>query len=584
MILSNILDVLFQNKEYNSSIANFYEKYVLTASYSYEEIIKHSQNFAKNISKHIESHREPILISLDTSAEFLFSFFGVVLSGNIPVPIAPSTLLLPKDYQVLLEQISEACEANHIISKLVTKSTELNTILVDELYLHNSKEDFSPEIKSDDICFIQFSSGSTQAPKGVAVTHKNIMSNLEQITEGMAVTNKDKICSWLPFHHDMGLIGSLLASLYSQVESHFFPPVDFILAPYSWLKLLSEKEITVIVAPNSAYNVCSKRVKEDQVKELNLSSLRLALSGAEPVNADICKKFLQVFKAAGLNSNVFFPVYGLAEATLAVTFPKVGSPLKTLQVDYDAITVNEQLKLSDNKDSSIELVSCGSPLNGIELDIIKKDGTKCGEGQIGQIMVRGPAIVKKYYQKQSHLNDGWLATGDLGFLYQGQLYIIGRIKDLIIVNGKNIAANDLEAKSCIAPQIRLGRIVAFSFLDKKQKEQVKIVAEVCDTSKKNREKLKLDLCHHLKSITPIKPEDIFFVPPLLIKKTTSGKVKRYYIKHKYLTGRVKYWEKFYRIFFLRSQFIILWLKLTYIFKERLAADTQKGLNYRKDGK
>jgi len=565
--LNSLLDILTKNKAYAEPICHLYAQYSLIESLSYSEILNQSKNYAQNLKKRLRCTNEPILISLDTSKEFLFSFFGILISGNIPVPVSSNTLMLKNDYIELIEKIRTSCHAKFIISNM-TFDFDIESIQPKDLTKESDEGMNLPSFQLDDICFIQYSSGSTRDPKGVAVSHGNILANLAQIKEGMKVTSRDKICSWLPLHHDMGLIGVLFASLYCRVESHLLSPLDFILSPQSWLKLISDHSISVIVAPNAAYSACTKKIKKTSFKDLDLSNIRLALSGAEPVNHKVCQQFIEHFKDVGLKENVIFPVYGLAEATLAVSFNDVGIEYPRLKINYDILTKQNKADTEVGKSDSIEIVSCGKALDQIEIQI-RQPNKLAVDCEVGEIFIKGPNIVSSYYLQETHLQNDWLSTGDLGFLKDGLLYIVGRIKDLLIINGKNIAANDIEAKACELSPLKLGRTVAFSHFDSHNQESAKLVAEVCLLSLKERNKLKVEICSHLRSILPLKPEDIFLIPPLLIKKTTSGKVKRFHIKESFLNKRVSRWEKNFIILFYRSQILILSLKVKFFIFEKI---------------
>ena len=264
-----------------------------------------------------------------------------------------------------------------------------------------------------------------------------------------------------------------------------------------------------------------------------------------------------------------FPVYGLAEATLAVTFPEPGSPIKAQNVNYDLLTKENKVSLEQSQELAKSIVSCGKPLTGTEIIIKNEQDKILSESNVGEIFIKGPSIAHNYYQQAGHLNDHWLATGDLGFLYEGELYIVGRKKDIIIVNGRNIAANDIENRACENPHLKLGKTVAFSFNDQNNNEQVRLVAEVGLTKENLRHEVKLELCEALRSLVALRPENISLVPPLLIKKTTSGKIKRYYIKKMYLLGKVNNWEENYYILFLRSQILLSWLKIKFSIKNKV---------------
>jgi fatty-acyl-CoA synthase len=574
--LQNLVDIIKKNIHLERKVCHFYDQYELKHAFSYSEILNNSIIYAKNIKQCVPTTKEPILISLETTPEFLFCFFGIIISGNIPVPVTSSTLTLPRDYTELIKQISESCQAKYIIAPNSFKSKSLIHLRADSLSKENSDSiELNFDLPNDDVCFIQYSSGSTQAPKGVSVTHKNILANLEQIKTGMEVTNKDIICSWLPLHHDMGLIGALLASLYTQVDSHLLSPLDFLLSPKSWLQLVSDKKVSVIVAPNSAYMACVKKVKINELHSPNFENLRLALSGAEPVNKDICEKFTGHLKSAGFKDNVMFPVYGLAECTLAVSFNKVGEKLHHLTVNYDKLTSEKIVEIVEESNISTNIVSCGKALPGTTIEIRKDNGKLLPELNVGEIFVKGPAVVSNYYNQSSHLQNDWLATGDIGFLSKKELFIIGRKKDLIIMNGRNIAALDIETKAYENNTFNIRRTVAFGFRDKELVEQVRIVAEVCETDSNKRIRIKEHICEQVRTLVSLKPENISLIPPLLIKRTTSGKVKRYYIKQMYLLGRVNKWEKNYMSLYYRSQFLIAKIKLTFIAKKIFYKLTKK---------
>ena len=561
------LDLILQHETFqDKKILHFYKRYELTSSLSYEDIYLSSLNYARNLKSIIKEKRIPVLISLETSQEFVYSFFGILMAGHIPVPVVTSSLMLPKDFSELIEHILTEAKTSYMISNLPCKIKNLNHISIEKLYQPNSSSFEISQIETSDICFLQFSSGSTQKPKGVAITHKNIMTNLAQISEGMQTKSHDKICSWLPLYHDMGLIGVLLSTLYCGGTAHLMSPLDFIFSPFKWLKLISKNQVSIMVAPNAAYASCVKKIKDQELSMLNLSSIRLALSGAEPVSENVCARFQKHFKKAKLKADVMFPVYGLAEATLAVTFPKLDAKFHSLKIDENCLNKSQKVKILDNENSDhITTVSCGYPLSGIQLEI-RKDNVVCQENEVGEIYLTGENVAKQYFNKKGHLQNTWLPTGDLGFMNKGMLYIVGRIKDLIIINGKNIAANDLEAKASFNSQyIKQGKIVAFSTLISGQ-EEVKMAIEVCRLDKNLHQKIREEAATKLGSIIPITPKDIYITPPLCLKKTTSGKVKRYEAKMGFAQGKIQHWQKYYTFYYLRSTLIMGLIGYKYILK------------------
>lgn len=562
--MQTLIDILNNKIHRLSPACHFYEDFKLVRSLTYKDILENANKYACYINNNYPEYgNKNILISLETSAEFVFSFFGIILSGNIPVPITSKTLILESDYNNLLKHITNTAKSDLILSDKKVDIPGVTTLLTKDLNSYRKERLFGKK-EIGNTAFIQFSSGSTQLPKGVEITHENILHNLEQIKKGMKVTDKDITFSWLPLHHDMGLIGILLSSLYTHAKAHMMPPVDFLKSPINWLKLLTKTETTIIVSPNSGYKTCTTQIKSYKENDINLSNIRLALSGAEQVNYDVCSNFQKDLAPFGLRENVIFPVYGLAESTLAVSFHEINTPIDFLKVDKDSL--QREMKIKQSPTSELRIVSCGKVLDGTQIKI-KKDQK---DSEVGEILLKGPSIALNYYNKESHLtSDGWLKTGDLGFIQNDLLYIVGRTKDMVIIAGRNIAAHDIEYKASQCANLKMGRIAAFSTLDKSNNEKVVIVAETDLYLKSKREELKKEISKKLSSLVPITSKEIHLVPTRLLKKTTSGKVRRHYVKKCYLSDNVKDWENSFIKLQLKSDLQKNFLKIkTSLSKER----------------
>ncbi|WP_158536817.1 MULTISPECIES: AMP-binding protein [Halobacteriovorax] len=540
--MHNLIQKLLSHsiEERNKKVLFFYKNYKLVSSLSINEMMEKACQIASKIIEN-DIKDENIILSFENEENFVTYFFGIILSGNTPVPMASNALMLKKDFEELLFQFASSAKTKYIAAKK-TPAGYTNILKLDEAKKLASSF-ANPTL--EDTCFIQYSSGSTSAPKGVVIRHKNLLANNEQINIGIKLTDKDSICTWLPLHHDMGLIGSLMTALLSNLECHIVRTQDYVIAPHKWLHLVSETKCSALCIPNSAYYVCATKIPESKLEGLDLSHIRFAQCGAEPIKANVLDAFSKRFKKYGFNSKAIMPVYGLAEATLAVTFHEVGTQYKKQSRDNE------------------EYISCGKVLSPTELEI------RNSENGIGEIYIKGPSISDHYYGRATHLEDGWLNTGDLGFLDEDKnLYITGRSKDLIICNGVNIYANDIEFEAAKVPQVKLGRIVAFSVpgLDG---ELAKIVIETNEKSLEGRNKIKEQVIEILRSKITLTLDSIIIVPELTLKKTTSGKVKRQDARQRFLKGELNKVEKRFGLNLLASKWIKNKFKFNFLLREKI---------------
>lgn len=535
--MRTICDLLSKNS--SKKVLHFADGFQKRASFTYAELKAESEKLAHALIRR-GIQREPVIISLPNSGDFAVSYFGVLMAGAIPVTLTTADYVTRDYFSVLSKHISGITGARFALSFAGRLGdTTVQVLNPQELVKEAISDRTLPLIDEGQLALIQFSSGSTVEPKGVMLTHKNILANLAQIQQGMQVTPKDVLTSWLPFYHDMGLIGGLLSALFNEVESYFETPSDFIASPAKWFGQVASTGTTIMMGPNFLYRHLCKRITSDEKKSLNLRSLRLALSGAEPVSPATCRDFINAFAECGLHSSVVFPVYGMAENTLAVTFPRVGENFRSMKLDRDQLALGLATEIdaqdfAQKSANDLEFVSCGFPLKDIELRIAGADGRSLADGQIGEIQYQSPSMTSGYWRspeltQELFTVDGWLKTGDLGFLHRGELFVTGRSKDVLILNGRKYFPQDLENASQQIPEYRAGRTAAFSYRQNDQDEYA-LVVETKEWKPQRREDLKAVIAEKCYQMTFKKPQQVYLVAPCALPRTSSGKLKRFVLR------------------------------------------------------
>jgi fatty-acyl-CoA synthase len=485
--------------------------------------------------------------------EFVLSFLGAVMAGVVPVPMYPQlSFKNVESYHDTVAHITGASGAKALLTTAATRAyvepvlgkvpTLGSLWTVDELATAGKPEGLENSIEPSDLAFLQFTSGSTSRPKGVMVTHANLAANSEAfMIHGLGKDSSfDKGVSWLPLFHDMGLIGFVIGPLFTDIPVVFLPTASFVRSPRVWLDTIHKHRGTITYAPNFAFALVSKRIKEKDIGALDLSCMRITGCGAEPIQPKTLREFSAKLAPAGFNPNSLIPSYGMAEATLAITFSPHGQGMHTDTVDAKALQAREARPYAGaDAEGGTELVSCGTPFPGHELKIVDDDGRELGERQVGQILTRGPSVAAGYYEENELTRgcwrDGWLYTGDLGYLEGGRLYICGRIKDIIIIRGRNFYPQDIEWVASELPGVRRGNVVAFS-LEVEGEERLVVCAEAFQADAAGLTEAisgavteKLGLSVHRVEI----------VPQGTLPRTSSGKPQRRKTKQMLLDGTLR---------------------------------------------
>ena len=496
-----------------------------------------------------------VALMLPTGPDFLALFFGTLWAGAVPVPLYPPVRIEElAEYLFRQRRILENARPSLLV--LDPQARALGGVLrglVPDL----PAVEPAPQVPPDEpappwpappgaLGLIQYTSGSTASPRGVALSHANLLANLRAYGERLGVHPGDVAVSWLPLYHDMGLIGALLGSLYHGVPLVLDSPETFLARPSRWLWALSRHGGTLSAAPNFAYELCARRIPEQELEGLDLSRWRGALNGAEPVRPDTLERFAARFEPYGFRREAVLPCYGLAEASVALALPPPGrGPLVDRVARWDLET-SGRARPAELQEESLEFPSCGTPLPGMEIRVVDPSGRELPERRQGRLLFRGPSAMQGYFRNPeatAAVRDatGFVDTGDLGSLAEGELYVTGRTKDLILKAGRNLHPRDLEAAAAEVPGARRGCVAAFGAPGAEAgTEELVVVVESRLRDPAQRRDLAAAVTARVAAEAGLPPDRVLVVGPRRLPKTPSGKLRRSACRARYLDGTLEH--------------------------------------------
>jgi acyl-CoA synthetase (AMP-forming)/AMP-acid ligase II/acyl carrier protein len=496
---------------------------------------------------------DKLILLLSENEQFIDAFWAAIMGGIVPVPVA---LGISDEHRHKLLRIARRLGEPFIyaerrslarIAAFAEQAGETETLqrlrerafLVDELH-DISRAGKAHQARPEDVALIQFSSGSTSEPKGVVLTHGNIIANARGVTEAAGFTENDVSLSWMPLTHDMGLIGFHLIMFFNRVHAHLMPTELFIRRPLLWLQLASRIRATILCSPNFGYRHYLKLLGERAVEGMDLSRVRLIFNGAEPISVPLCEEFLERLAPTGLARSAMYPVYGLAEASLAVSFPRPGAPLRTLTVDRHRLAVGAEVRLvEESARDAVRLVSEGRAIPYCSVRIADEDDRPLPEGRVGHVLMRGQNVTRGYYANPeanaaAFTDDGWMRTGDLAVIHGGDLYVSGRAKEVIFVNGQNYYPHDLESVVQRIDGLELGKVAAAAVRRPQWQVEQLAVFVLHRGSLGAFLPIATAAARLINEQTGLEVAEV--VPVARIPKTTSGKIQRHLLAERFADG------------------------------------------------
>lgn len=529
-------------------------------SWTFEQVFQETERRGRYFRSLGLNPGDRLAMIIPDGEDFVLSFLGAIRAGIIPVPMYPPLALAKLDRYIETtakimgtagaKMLLTSKSASNILWSLIQRVPSLEAIqTTEDVAGHNSSQIKATlddvRVKADDPCFLQFTSGSTSDPKGVVVTHANLIANSKAIVvDGLNSDPKtDRGVSWLPLYHDMGLIGFVIAPLLTTIPVVFIPTLSFVKRPNVWMDTISKYKGTITFAPNFAFGLAAKRITPRRLEKLDLSGLRVVGCGAEPINRATMQTFVEAFKPAKLSPEAIMPAYGMAEATLAISFDDTETPFKTLTIDRAAYELEGIVAepTSSAEQDRLELVACGRTFPEHKVGVMGESGQLLGDNAVGEIVFSGPSVAARYYENpeatEKAFSGGWLHTGDLGFLRDGTVFVSGRRKDLIILNGRNYYPQSIEWEVEQIEGIRLGNVVAFSTKGESS-EQLVVAAETKVTNPEKKELLQQSVEQRIYEQLGVRTHEVKLIPPGSLPKTSSGKVQRARTKYLFDNGQL----------------------------------------------
>jgi acyl-CoA synthetase (AMP-forming)/AMP-acid ligase II/acyl carrier protein len=520
---------------------------------SYAELHRRALGILRRLQQLGAGRGDKLILFLNNNEAFVDGFWAALAGGIVPVPLAVG---ISDEHRWKLLRVARKLGAPYLYTDRKTlerlagfaqgagepalfESLRARCFLIDDLE-DVDRPGTPAEVGPDDVAFIQFSSGSTSEPKGVVLTHANILANARGATEAAGFGEHDVSLSWMPLTHDMGLIGMFIMMFANRAQLNLMPTELFIRRPLLWTSVAARKGATILASPNFGFRHFLKVLGERRQEDVDLSRVRLIFNGAEPINVPLCREFLDRMAGHGLKRSAMYPVYGLAEASLAVAFPPAGSEFRSVVLDRRSLNVGQVARETAPGDAeALELIVEGKAIPRCELRVVGDADEALAERSVGHIQIRGENVTRGYFEAPeinaaSFTADGWLRTGDLGLIDAGELVVTGRAKEIIFVNGQNYYPHDIEAIAQAAPGLELGKVAAAGCrpVDAETDELVLFVLHrgsleefvplAAEVARRVNEHAGLEVAH----VVPVKR----------IPKTTSGKIQRVALEKAYLAG------------------------------------------------
>lgn len=524
----------------------------LARAYPYSELRLDALAMAKRLIALGVVPQDRVALIAETGPDFAALFFGCIYAGAWPVPLPLPTSFGGRDAYV--DQL--AVQMKSADPKYLFYPEELDAMASDAARRCGTKginwacfvdyplsDAALPTALGDDIAYLQYSSGSTRFPHGVAVTHHALLNNLAAHSHGMNIQPSDRCVSWLPWYHDMGLVGCFLSPVANQVSTDYLKTEDFARRPLAWLDLISRnKGTTLSYSPTFGYDICARRVSSQThaAERFDLSRWRVAGNGADMIRPDVMQAFVDAYGDAGFKASAFLPSYGLAEATLAVSIMPPGEGISVELVEESELSGIPAA--ADKPKRFRAIVNCGKPVRDMAVEVRSEDGSLMEERGIGRIWASGPSIMHGYFRDEvsttACMKYGWLDTGDMGYMSNGYIFVVGRAKDMIIINGKNHWPQDIEWAVEQLPGFKSGDIAAFAITTPGGEESPAVLVQCRTTDQDERTKLRDTIRDKVRAITGMNCV-VELVPPRTLPRTSSGKLSRAKARNLYLSGEIQ---------------------------------------------
>jgi acyl-CoA synthetase (AMP-forming)/AMP-acid ligase II/acyl carrier protein len=553
MLKATTLTELFESNRKVARTITYLEGENDARDVSYGELHERALGILYHLQRIGAKRGDKLILFLGNNEQFIDAFWAAIIGGIVPVPIA---LGISDEHRHKLLRVARKLGKPFIyterrsLDRIGTFAAQAGEVeLFNELrsraFLVDDLDDISRagrayEARPDDVAFIQFSSGSTSEPKGVVLTHGNVIANCSGVSQAAQLTDDDISLSWMPLTHDMGLIGFHIIMFSKQVHAHLMPTELFVRRPLLWLTFASKVRATILCSPNFGYKHYLKVLGDRPVEGLDLSATRLIFNGAEPISVELCNEFLTRLEPAKLRQNAMFPVYGLAEASLAVTFPEVGARLRTLTLNRHRLNVGDPVEpLARTDKNAVELVAEGKVIPYCQVRLTDDADQVLPEDRIGHVQMRGDNVTREYFENPAanaaaFTQDGWLRTGDLGLFHEGQIYISGRAKEIIFVNGQNYYPHDIETVAQRVEGLELGKVVAAGVRPRDSQAEQLTVFLLHRGGMEEFLPIATQVARVINEQTGLEVGAV--VPVKRIPKTTSGKIQRHLLEESYLDG------------------------------------------------